>query len=150
MRSSMQHHGWFSRAALRAVSAGLASATMLVPAFITTQSAQAQTVTILHSFNNTDGSDPYAGLVQATNGNLYGTTIEGGANFQGTVFKITPSGTLTTVHSFAGYPSDGTTPYAALIEATNGNLYGTTIEGGSEGAGTVFKMTLNGTLTILA
>ena len=122
---------------------------MLVPAFITTQSAQAQTVTIIHSFDSSDGSLPYAGLVQATNGNLYGTTVEGGANFQGTVFKITPSGTLTTLHSFAGYPADGTNPYAGLVQATNGNLYGTTIEGGSIGAGAIFKMTLNGALTIL-
>jgi len=145
----MRHHGWLSGTALRGASVALALATMLVPAFITTQSAQAQTVTILHSFDNTDGSLPYAGLVQATNGNLYGTTVDGGADYQGTVFKITPSGTLTTLHNFAGYPADGTNPYAGLVQASNGNLYGTTIEGGSEGAGTVFKITLNGTLTIL-
>ncbi|MHB8215409.1 MAG: choice-of-anchor tandem repeat GloVer-containing protein [Candidatus Sulfotelmatobacter sp.] len=122
---------------------------MLVLSFITTQSAQAQTVTILHSFNISDGMDPYAGLVQATNGNLYGTTIEGGANFFGTVFKITTGGTLTTVHNFAGYPSDGETSYAVLLQDSNGNLYGTTTSGGSVGAGTVFRMTLGGTVTIL-
>ena len=53
----------------------------------------AQTFTTLHSFDDTDGAQPYAGLVQATNGDLYGTTYAGGANNNGTVFKITPSGT---------------------------------------------------------
>jgi len=60
----------------------------------------AQTFTVLHSFDGTDGDQPYAGLVQATNGNLYGTTRYGGAHNDGTVFKITPSGTLTTLYSF--------------------------------------------------
>jgi uncharacterized repeat protein (TIGR03803 family) len=111
--------------------------------------SSAQTFTTLHSFDGTDGSLPFAGLVQATNGDLYGTTVEGGANFDGTVFKITPSGKLTTVHSFAGYPSDGADPYAGLVLATNGNLYGTTLEGGTDGSGTVFKITTGGALLTL-
>src|ERR1039458_8663439 len=60
----------------------------------------AQTFTTLHSFDGTDGATPLAGLVQATNGDFYGTTVEGGTHGDGTVFKITPSGTLTTLHSF--------------------------------------------------
>lgn len=94
-----------------------------------------------------DGANPYAGLVQATNGNLYGTTYAGGANGYGTVFKITPSGTLTTLYSFD--VTDGANPYAGLVQAINGNLYGTTYAGGTNGYGTVFEITPSGTLTTL-
>jgi uncharacterized repeat protein (TIGR03803 family) len=112
------------------------------------------TLTTLHSFDVTDGAKPSAGLVQATDGNFYGTTISGGATTCndgygcGTVFKITPGGTLTTLHSFDG-GTDGAFPYAALVQATDGNFYGTAIAGGANGAGTVFKITPGGTLTTL-
>ena len=100
-----------------------------------------------------DGAYPYAGLVQATNGNLYGTTLYGGAHNQngGTVFKITPSGTLTTIYSFCPKPDcpDGDVPVAGLVQASNGDFYGTTRDGGTEGEGTVFKITPTGTLTTL-
>jgi uncharacterized repeat protein (TIGR03803 family) len=99
----------------------------------------------------TDGDLPYAGLVQGTGGNLYGTTSYGGANNGGTVFKISPSGTLTTLHSFcsqSGCP-DGYIPFAGLVQATDGNFYGTTESGGAQGGGTVFKITPSGTLTTL-
>ncbi len=106
------------------------------------------TLTTLHSFaGNPDGQDPTAGLVQATDGNLYGTTFEGGANLYGTVFKITPSGTLTTLHSFDS--TDGAYPQAGLVQATDGNLYGTTLGGGANALGTIFKITRSGTLTTL-
>ena len=110
-------------------------------------STSAQTFATLHSFDFTDGSQPYAGLVQATDGNLYGTTPYGGAKFAGTVFKTTPSGTLTTLHSFDG--KDGYAPYAAPVQATDGNFYGTTPFGGATNGGTVFKITPSGTLTTL-
>jgi uncharacterized repeat protein (TIGR03803 family) len=93
-------------------------AVVLVSAAITAQVAQAQTLTTLHSFDGTDGGNPYAGLVQAGNGNLYGTTQVGGIYHfcesagDGTVFKITPSGTLTALHSFNCF--DGSLPYAGL------------------------------------
>ena len=87
----------------------------------------------------TDGSAPYAGLVLGRDGNFYGTTESGGANGEGTVFKITPRGALTTVHSFNIY--DGANPYAALVQATDGNFYGTTESGGAHILGTVFKIT---------
>ena len=113
------------------------------------------TLTTLYSFCSqsecADGSGPYVGLVQAANGNFYGTTVVGGAYGPGTVFKITPSGTLTTLYSFcvqAGCP-DGETPYAGLVQATDGNLYGTTSAGGADGSGTIFEITPNGTLTTL-
>ena len=94
-----------------------------------------------------DGSAPYATLIQGHDGNFYGTTYTGGSNSQGTVFKITSSGTLTTLHSFDG--SHGRRPRAALVQASDGNFYGTTEAGGSNGFGTVFKMTPQGTLTTL-
>jgi uncharacterized repeat protein (TIGR03803 family) len=99
----------------------------------------------------TDGANPYAALVQATDGNLYGTTRDGGANNQGTVFRITPSGTLTTLYSFCSQSgcTDGTNTQAALVQGTDGNLYGTTYAGGANSLGTIFKITPSGTLTTL-
>jgi uncharacterized repeat protein (TIGR03803 family) len=107
----------------------------------------AQTFTSLLSFAGADGSAPYAGLVQGADGNFYGTTDGGGANFDGTIFKVTPTGTLTTLHNFDG--TDGTHPLAALVLATNGNFYGTTAGGGAYDGGTIFEITASGTLTTL-
>jgi uncharacterized repeat protein (TIGR03803 family) len=107
----------------------------------------AQTLKTLHSFEETDGEHPLGGLVPATNGDFYGTTVGGGANNDGTVFKITPGGKLTTLHSFAG--GDGVSPVAGLVQATDGKFYGTTGAGGVNGYGTVFKITPSGTLTTL-
>src|SRR5580692_3902993 len=102
------------------------------------------------------GTQPAAGLIQATNGDLYGTTAAGGANGDyGTVFKITPGGKLTTLHSFCsqGAPpncTDGWAPDAGLIQATDGDFYGTTYSGGgADNGGTIFKITASGRLTTL-
>jgi len=114
-------------------------------------------LTTLHSFDSTDGAYP-GPLVPATNGYLYGTTAQGGANKFGTIFKITPAGALTTLYNFcpqAGCP-DGANP-GGLIQAANGDLYGTTIWGGNAnfcggpalGCGTIFKITPAGALTTL-
>src|ERR1035437_3669085 len=111
----------------------------------------AQTLTTLYSFCSQsgcpDGANPTAGLVQAANGDLYGTTYFGGTNGQGTVFKITQGGTLTTLYSFCSQTNctDGTGPYAGLVQAANGDFFGTT----SNGYDTVFKITPGGTLTTL-
>ena len=102
------------------------------------------------------GGFPYAGLVQATDGNFYGTTYVGGTvfcggiedNYCGSVFKVTPTGTLTTLYNFCSQPNcaDGSYPIAGLIQATNGKLYGTTLAGGANfvpgygSAGTVFSL----------
>ncbi len=96
----------------------------------------------------TDGQTPYAGLIQGSDGNFYGTTYFGGANGFGTVFKVTPSGTETVLYSFAG-GSDGEHPYAGVIQGSDGNFYGTTYQGGTGGYGTVFKLTPSGTETVL-
>ncbi len=119
---------------------------VLLYAFTTFLSAQK--LTTLYSFAGSDGLDPYAGLVQGSDGNFYGTTITGGANSEGTVFKITPGGTLTTLHSFAA-GSDGAAPEAGLVQGSDGNFYGTTYYGGVYNAGTVFEITPGGTLTTL-
>ena len=117
----------------------------------------AQTFTTLADFDGTDGQNPFYGsFVQGTDGNLYGTTPYGGANRAGTVFKMTPSGTLTTLYRFCAQSgcTDGETPQAGLVLGTDGNFYGTTYAGGSGtvctgGCGTVFKITSGGTLTTL-
>jgi uncharacterized repeat protein (TIGR03803 family) len=95
----------------------------------------------------TDGTEPLAGLVEASDGSFYGTTSGGGANADGTVFSITAKGKLATLHSFDG--ADGATPYAGLVLANDGDLYGTTRLGGVNNGGAIFKITLAGTLTTL-
>ncbi len=104
--------------------------------------------TVLYSFP-AGSSDPYTGLIQGSDGNFYGTTGAGGASDDGTVFKITPSGTQSVLHAFAKSGSDGQTPYAGLIQGSDGNFYGTTYFGGANGFGTVFKVTPGGTETVL-
>src|ERR1039457_3993987 len=107
------------------------------------------TLTILHSFAGTDGELPTCALVEGTDGKFYGTTEAGGSHVPpyGTVFKITSSGTFTSLHSFTG--ADGQGPEAALVQGSNGNYYGTTAGGGASNLGTVFKITSTGTLTTL-
>jgi uncharacterized repeat protein (TIGR03803 family) len=105
--------------------------------------------TSLHSFSQADGSSP-TGLIQASDGNLYGVTEAGGsAGDEGTVFRATLQGAVTTLYSFSSF--DGMYPFGTLVQATDGNLYGTTMEGGTGGvlAGTIFRITLSGTLTTL-
>src|SRR5208283_4207146 len=135
-----------SRLRLSGAGVLLSLVTVLMSTVITTQSAQAAaTFDRLYSFCSqpscTDGDTPRGGLIQATDGNLYGTTNDGGSNGFGTVFKITPSGTLTTLYNFCSEPDcpDGTYPETGVIQATDGNFYGTT-------GSTVFKITPSGTL----
>jgi uncharacterized repeat protein (TIGR03803 family) len=126
----------------------------------------AGSLTTLYSFCSvggsscTDGAEPFGGLVQGSDGNLYGTTEYGGSStytfYAGTVFRLTPAGVFATLHSFctaADSCPDGEAPASALVEASDGNFYGTTISGGSsgqaEGAGTAFRITPSGTLTTL-
>jgi uncharacterized repeat protein (TIGR03803 family) len=116
----------------------------------------AQTFTLLHTFGGTEGSNPLGGFVQAANGDFYGATYYGGATNNGTIFKITPSGKLTTFYSVSS-PGGSTflcseigfecrTP---LVQGTNGDIYGASPLTGSSGNGTIFKITPNGTLTTL-
>ncbi len=108
------------------------------------------TETVLYSFaGGSDGEHPYAGVIQGSDGNFYGTTYQGGAGGYGTAFKITPSGTETVLHSFAGGSSDGANPEAGLTQGTDGNFYGNTYQGGAGNLGTVFEITPSGTETVL-
>jgi uncharacterized repeat protein (TIGR03803 family) len=104
--------------------------------------------TVLYSFSGPDGQDPtLAGVVRDLAGNLYGTTFSGGQYGNGVVFKLTPSGTESVLHSFSGTP-DGAQPWASLVRDNAGNLYGTTLGGGS-GAGTVFGISPSGAESVL-
>lgn len=121
------------------------------------------TFTVLHSFStegdnadNSDGALPGATLIQGKDGNFYGTTPAGGTSGTGTIFKITATGTFTTLSSFAALSgtdnktnSVGASPIAGLIQATDGNFYGTATKGGANGNGTIFRVTTTGTVTLL-
>lgn len=120
--------------------------------------------TVLYSFGSksTDGQGPSGALVQASDGNFYGTTASGGSTASigsansncasanvysgysgcGTIYKITPTGIATVLYSFGSTPEDGTVPTGALLQASDGNLYGTTTAGGAANEGTVFKLIL--------
>jgi uncharacterized repeat protein (TIGR03803 family) len=102
-------------------------------------------LTTLYNFcskpNCTDGDRPLAPLMQASNGEIYGSTPYGGEHGYGTVFQLTLKGKLTTIHDFAY--TDGSEAFAALMQAADGSLYGTTLAGGSSGWGTVFRISKN-------
>jgi uncharacterized repeat protein (TIGR03803 family) len=97
----------------------------------------------------TDGVGPDGALVQGSDGNLYGTTSYGGTNSDGTVFRISPSGNYASLYSFVGSPTDGNSPQAGLVQGSDGNFYGTTSGGGTNGWGTVFRISTNGIETVL-
>lgn len=133
------------------VSRTLMCAMAFACAISTVDPAQAQTFTVLYTFTSTDqGWQPDAGLIADTAGNLYGTTQYGGtAGGFGTIFKLDSSGNETVLYSFAGTP-DGEDPYAGLVSDEAGNLYGSTLYGGTEGGyGTLFRLDKYGKLTLL-
>ena len=116
--------------------------------------ASSAAFTNLYLFSGgSDGATPYAGLVQGSDGNFYGTTWAGGTKNFGTVFRMCPSGSFTNLHTFSY--SDGASPYAGLVQGSDGNFYGTTYEGGNTnlnggyGYGTVFRISASGSLTSL-
>jgi uncharacterized repeat protein (TIGR03803 family) len=113
------------------------------------RASAADTIKTLHTFTGgPDGSVPYGGLTEGSDGNFYGTTYSGGGSDLGTVFSITGAGILSNVYNFGG-SSDGENPEAGLIQGSDGFLYGTTYGGGTGGAGTVFKVGATGGLTTL-
>jgi uncharacterized repeat protein (TIGR03803 family) len=135
-----------------------AGGVFIVLAALPVFAAQSATFTTLYSFTGADdGWEPSApsGLIEGSDGNLYGTTPAAGSdNDGGTLFRITKSGTLTTLHSFPGVPnglgrpSDSTIP-STVLQGRDGALYGTTFRGGMNGYGTIFKFSVDGSLTTL-
>jgi uncharacterized repeat protein (TIGR03803 family) len=112
-------------------------------------SCSAGTESVLYAFGNApDGNFPFGTVMQASDGNLYGMTSQGGVNNAGTVFEVTPAGAETVLWSFGG-GSDGAIPDGDLIQAGDGNFYGMTNQGGMNGLGTVFKITPAGVETVL-
>jgi len=93
------------------------------------------------------GNWPRSGVIEGTDGDLYGTTQFGGSSGVGTIFKMTPAGDFTTLYNFG--VSDGQEPFGSLVQGSDGNFYGTTMLGGANLSGTVFKITPKGILTTL-
>jgi uncharacterized repeat protein (TIGR03803 family) len=112
---------------------------VLWAAVIAAPLAHAQTYTVLHDFTTADGANPQAGLTMDPAGNLYGTTYNGGTYNYGAVFKLDSTGTETVLCSFTG-GTDGANPAASVTRDSAGNLYGTTVRGGTLGYGVVFKL----------
>ena len=110
--------------------------------------AQSFTFTSLYSFFGADGQQPASNLVEGGDGNFYGTTVFGGNQSTGTVYRITPAGVEDVLHSFGSVAQDGSFPNR-LLQASDGSFYGTTQNGGISNLGTAFKLTPDGTYTLL-
>ena len=147
---------YFSWNISRGAFAGLAL--VFFTTFAATRPTLAQTYSVVHNFcsatNCSDGAEPNSGLIPDSGGNLYGVTGAGGPYEGGTVYKLTPSGSVTTVYAFGAVTHDGTNPEGELIRDAQGNFYGTTAFGGANhittyGDGTVYKLSPDGTETTL-
>lgn len=117
-----------------------------------TVSAAPGEIQLLGSFAGSNGANPYSGLALGADGNYYGTTHQGGTNGLpsglGSIYRLTPAGAVTTLHSFGAMPN-GNRPVAGLTLGADGHFYGVTWQGGTSGGGTFFRFTTNGTLTTL-
>lgn len=129
--------------------AALGSAMLLLTFGLSAIPAQAQTYSVVIDFFGLPPALPAVGpaAAQGRDGSYYGTSVEGGTNGLGTIFKITASGTVTTLYSFDG--SVGEYPFGGLTLGTDGNFYGTTNRGGSAGFGSIYKVTPAGVVTSL-
>jgi uncharacterized repeat protein (TIGR03803 family) len=151
----MQPQTSMSGAPHRAASSGVRLTLLLALCLFAVQLSEAQTYSVLYAFTgNGDGESPLAGALRDAEGNLYGTTMHGGAFDYGTVFRMDPGGKETVLHSFTG--GDGQWPIANLIRDEAGNLYGTTDDGGTSeggschhGCGTVFRVDKTGKETVV-
>jgi len=129
---------------------------MLAAVFsMTVRNAPAANIVVLYTFTNTlsggvDGANPGGGLIQASNGVLYGTTVNGGTNdAYGTIFNVTTNGVFTPLYTFTSSAVNGAEPYAGLVQGTNGNFYGVASQSGSNGYGSIFKLTSTGAFSEL-
>ncbi|MBZ5679268.1 MAG: hypothetical protein LAO24_04075 [Acidobacteriia bacterium] len=111
-------------------------------------------LTVLGDFSSTNGNNPNL-PTQGTDGNFYGTTRFGGFNGTGcqigcgVVYKLTPGGKITVLHTFQGFPTEGALPVGVLAQGNDGNFYGVTYQGGANNQGTIFKITPSGVYTLL-
>ncbi len=139
----------FSQAHKVSFSAALLLAAAILAALLAPSLAAAQSFSTLYSFNSSDGDTPYAGVVLAPDGNFYLATYAGGSSSDGTILRLTPTGSASLLHTFSG--SDGINPGGNLAVAIDGTLYGTTNFGGqgSDAAGTFFSITTGGTFDSL-
>src|ERR1700691_3085308 len=122
------------RSFMSKLSSGKTACAVALLGVATAIASPAQNFTTLVNFNYTKGANPYSmSLVQGTDGNLYGTTEGGGANGEGTVFKVTPTGTLTTLYSFCAKTNctDGSVPFGGLCSAPTGTFTGRPRKAGS-------------------
>ena len=103
----------------------------------------------LYSFSYGDGAAPFASLIQGSDGNFYGTTESGGTSGVGTVFRVTPGGVESVLHSFTNAGGDGASPFSSLVVGSDNNFYGVTEYGGANSQGAVFKITPAGVETVL-
>jgi uncharacterized repeat protein (TIGR03803 family) len=161
MWTTVRHRGRSWGVGLGAAKGVLVLATVLMPAVGAprpaqepgeTPTASVPAYSVLYTFGQEgpDGCYPFAGVVRDPAGNLYGTTINGGASGWGTVFKLDATGKETVLYSFTG-GADGSEPFAGLVRDAAGNLYGTTASGGTSpfGNGVVFKLDTTGKETVL-
>ena len=121
---------------------------VLASSLLLVQSMRAQSFAVIHNFTGgTDGGNPLNGLVLGLGDYMYGTTSSGGAYGNGTVYRLSPTGILTTIYSFKG-GADGSSPQSFMIQDSEGLLYGTTSGGGAYGGGTVFRIANNSKTTL--
>jgi uncharacterized repeat protein (TIGR03803 family) len=106
-------------------------------------------ITLLHSFNGSDGVAPWSGLVLGPDGNFYGTTPTGGAGNVGVIFKVSPTGTYTVLHNFLYYPIGGGLPYGPVLLAEDGSFYGVTVFGGPGSGGVLYRITSAGQFVVI-
>jgi uncharacterized repeat protein (TIGR03803 family) len=136
----------------------IVAAVLMIGLMSAARFAQAQTFSVLYAFTGgTDGGQPYAGLIVDNNGNLYGTTTEGGSGLLGcpkgcgTVFKVDSGGNETVLRNFGETITDGASPlFGSLVRDNAGDLYGTTSFGGTDGDGTLFRLSPAGKETVLS
>lgn len=104
------------------------------------------TISTLYAFASTgdESAQPFAGVIQASDGNLYGTSYTGGEHGAGTLFRLTLAGVYTRLYSFGETATSASLPYTGLVEAPDGNLYGTTLLGGDNGKGAIYRISLTG------
>src|SRR6185295_2765337 len=105
----------------------------------------------LHYFSGltNDGGYPNGALIQGSDGNFYGTTFGGGTHGAGVIFRISPGGSYTNLYSFGNVAADGSGPRGGLVRGSDGNFYGTTVSGGSNNFGTVFRLSPAGDYAVL-